>query len=304
MMNICVHVSDGFPVLSLALITEPLRVANRELGAEKFAWTIVSDRGGTLHSSSGLPLETSHLPEAVPHAVILLASYKPDRSSTETAMTWLRKMDRSGCLLGCVDTGALVFARAGLLGVRPAAAHPEAIAGFHRQFPNSLFVDRMHDFSPPRFSSAGGVATLDMTLALIAHLTSHRISRRVAEILTYDPPLAGRQIQPIPASVPDEVRDAVSIMEAHLSTCLSIAQIAHQAGLPVWKLNRLFQRYLHSAPKSYYVKRRLSRARDMLRNSTLSVGEIASECGYDNADVFSRAYRNRFGLAPSLDRGL
>ena len=42
----------------------------------------------------------------------------------------------------------------------------------------------------------------------------------------------------------------------------------------------------------------------MLRNTVLPVGEVASECGYDNADVFSRAYRTRFGVAPSKDRNL
>ena len=304
MTSISIHVSEGFPILSLTLITEPLRVANRELGHAKFHWSVVSDQGGDCLSSSAIPLQTRAIPNDIPDAAILLTSYTPDRSATKTAVAWLRRLDRRGCLLGCVDTGALVFAKAGLLGVRPAATHPEAIAGFSRQFPQSLFIDRMFDFSPPRFSSAGGVATLDMTLALIGHFTTDRLSRSVAEILTYNPPLPDWQPAPIPRSIAPEIRDAVSIMEAHLSDCLSISEIADRLGLPIWKLNRLFQRYLHSAPTTYYVNRRLARARDMLRNTGLPVGEIASECGYDNADVFSRAYRSRFNRAPSSDRAL
>ncbi|MDJ0626612.1 MAG: helix-turn-helix domain-containing protein [Rhodobacter sp.] len=299
-----VHVADGFPVLSLTLISEPLRVANRELGRSKFEWLAVSDKGGTCHSSSGIPFETVALTEKPPDAAILLASYKPDTSSTAETLAWLRHLDRSGSLLGCVDTGALVFAKAGLLGLRPAAAHPEAIAGFHRQFPESLFVDRMFDFSPPRFSSAGGVATLDMTLALIAHFTNQRLSRRVAQILTYDPPLIGWQRQPTSSSIPKELRDAVTLMEANLTHCLSVSEIAAKLVLPTWKLNRLFNRYLHSSPTSYYVSLRLARARDMLRNTTLLVGDVAAECGYGNADVFSRAYREQFGTTPSTDRSL
>jgi AraC family carnitine catabolism transcriptional activator len=302
--SICIYVSEGFPILSLTLITEPLRVANRELGQTGFQWSAVSDEGGTLHSSSGIPLDTCGLPEVKPDAVILLASYKPDRSATDRTLTWLRRLDRLGSLLGCVDTGALVFAKAGLLSVRPAAAHPEAMAGFHRQFPTSLFIDRLFDFSPPRFSSAGGVATLDMTLALIGHFAGDRISHRVSEILTYKPPLADWEPHSIPTSIAPEVRDAVSIMEAHLSNRMSISEISERLDLPTWKLTRLFKRHLHSSPTSYYVNRRLGRGRDMLRNTTLPVGEIASECGYDNAEVFSRAYRSCFGRRPSEDRSL
>lgn len=304
MVDISVHVADGFPILSLTLITEPLRVANRELGKPKFTWLVVSDEGGICRSSSGIPVETSKLPNDLPDAAILLASYQPDRSSTGETLAWLRQLDRSGCLMGCVDTGALVFARAGLLGSKPAAAHPEAIAGFHRQFPDSLFVDRMFDFAPPRFSSAGGVATLDMTLALVAHFTGPRLSQRVAQILTYDPALVGWQRKTIPSSVPKDLRDAVAIMESHLTNCVSVSDIAATLSLPVWKLNRLFNRYLHSSPTTYYVNLRLARARDMLRNTTLFVGDVAAECGYDNADVFSRAYRKHYGRAPSKDRSL
>ncbi|MBY6117423.1 helix-turn-helix domain-containing protein [Mameliella alba] len=304
MVQIAIHVADGFPILSLTLITEPLRVANRELGRQRFEWLAVSDRGGTCHSSSRIPLETAALPKEIPEAAILLASYKPDSSSTAETLAWLRRLDREGCLLGCVDTGALVFARAGLLGVRPAATHPEAMAGFHRQFPDSLFVDRMFDFSPPRFSSAGGVATLDMTLAMIAHFTNPRLAQRVAQILTYEPPVAGWMPQAVPPSMPKELRDAVAIMQANLSRGKSISEVAGALGVPVWKLNRLFNRYLHSSPTSYFVRLRLAKARDMLRNTTLPVGEIATECGYDNAEAFSRAYRSRYECAPSLDRDL
>lgn len=304
MKNIAIHVAEGYPILSLTLITEPLRVANRELGRKAFDWSIVSETGGTKLSSSGLPIETTPIPEDSPDALILLASYKPESSSTRETLAWLRRLDRQGCLMGCVDTGALVFAKAGLLSVRPAATHPEAIAGFQHQFPGSLFVDRMYDFSAPRFSSAGGVSTLDMTLALIAHLGSAPLARQVSRILTYTP--LGSDWQPIslPASVPSAVRNAVGIMDANMASVIAISEIAQRLALPTWKLNRLFNRHLHASPTSYYSNRRLQRARDMLRNTSLHVGAIATDCGYDNSDAFSRAYRSKFGVAPSQDRGL
>ncbi len=299
-----VHIADGFPVLSLTLVTEPLRVANREMGREAFTWRVVSEEGGARRSSSGMPVDTVALPQSPPDVAILLASYQPERSAGTATLAWLRKLDRHGSLLGCVDTGALVFARAGLLVTRPAAAHAEAIPGFQRQFPGSLFVDRLHDFTPPRCSSAGGVSTLDMTLALIAHFSDARIARRVAEILNHTPVMADLPASRLPGSVPGALRDAVAIMEANLGAPIRVADIARQLDLPVWKLNRLFQASLHTSPTHFYLRRRLARARDMLRNTTLSVGEIAEDCGYGNADVFSRAYRKEYGCPPSRDRAL
>ena len=302
MVTVCLHLSEGFPILSLTLITEPLRLANRELGRPNFRWVAVSDDGGILRASSGIPLETSNLPEERQDIVILLASYHPDRSATDRTLSWLRRQERLGAMMGCVDTGALVFARAGLLEMRPAAAHPEAIAGFHRQFPNSLFIDRLFDVSPPRVSSAGGVATLDMTLGLIGHVAGGQLSRRVAEVLTYEPSSGDRTSPRIPAGIASAVRDAVEIMAANPGRCLPVSEIAGRLGLPVWKLSRLFRRYLHQSPTGYYLDLRLSRARDMLRNTSLPVSEIGADCGYDNAEVFTRAYRKRFGSAPSRDR--
>ncbi len=302
MVTVCLHVADGFPILSLTLVTEPLRIANRELGQNRFDWLMVSDDGQVRRSSSGIPMDTTTLPDQKQDVVILLASYRPGRSATGPTLSWLRRQDRLGALMACVDTGALVFAKAGLLRVRPAAAHPEAIGGFHREFPDSLFIDRLFDVSPPRASSAGGVATLDMTLGLIGHFAGDAVSGRVAEVLTYQPMFPGQVMSAVGGSVSPVVREAVRIMMANPSRCPSPSEIASRVGVPPWRLTRLFKRSLRMSPRSYSVELRLQRARDMLRNTTLAVSEIAADCGYDNAEVFSRAYRKRFGLPPSHDR--
>lgn len=305
MVDIAIHVSDGFPMLSLALMVEPLRVANRERAGPTFQWRIVADEAGPVAASSGLTVEAEPLPAKVPDAAIVLASYRPEHAATTSTLAWLRRNDRMGALIGCVDTGALVLARAGLLRRRPAAAHPEAIAGFRQQFPDSLFFDRLHDFSPPRFSSAGGVATMDMTLAMITHFENAQAARNVATVLTY----TGSQADPNTAEsegAPEDpvLVDAQAIMAASLDQPIPISLIAHRCGVPGWRLTRLFRRRLHTSPTSHYVGLRLARAREMLRNSTLRLGDIASACGYDNVDVFSRAYKLRFGRAPSRDRVL
>ena len=90
-------------------------------------------------------------------------------------------------MMGCVDTGALIFAEAGLLDATPAATHFEALSGYRDTYDDRMFADRLFDVSESRCSSAGGVATFDMALGLIARYCGRDLSHRVAEILTYRP---------------------------------------------------------------------------------------------------------------------
>ncbi|MEM8598038.1 MAG: helix-turn-helix domain-containing protein [Pseudomonadota bacterium] len=308
--EIHIHLATGFPALSLMLVTEPLRVANLALGETAFTWRLVADRAGAVVSSGGFDVRTEgvyDLADApLPAAAILLLSDHAMEAATGRTMARFRMLDSAGVLVGSVERGALVFARAGLLRQRPAAAHPEAIADYRRQFPGSLFTDRLHDFAPPRFSSAGGVATMTMTLALIAHFRGARLAARVAEILTFEDAPALRPAVEAAAArcVEPGLADALSLMRRHLADPLPVSEIAMRASLSVSRMRRLFQRHLRTSPTSYYVGLRLERARGMLRNSSLTVGEIAGATGYESLEVFSRAYTKHFGTAPSRDRAL
>ncbi len=307
MHQIDIVLADGFPMLSLTLITEPLRLANRESLEQAYSWRFLSESKEPVVSSSGYQVPTAPLDDTPGEIVLLLASYRPEKSVTPTLVNWLRACARRGSVMGCVDTGALIFAKAGLLAKQPAAAHFEAIAGFAQSFPREMFVDRLFDFSPPRCSSAGGVATFDMTLAIIRHFGSTRLARRVAQILTYTPSEhRGEQERLLPdlslGLVNRHLATAVEIMNATLQTPLPIADIAERCGIPQWHLARLCKRHLHKNPSAYYLSLRLARARNLLRNSHHRVGEIAMLCGFENPETFTRAYKREHGRQPSQDR--
>ena len=306
MFEIDLFLTDGFPALSLTLITEPLRVANREELKPIFRWRFLSETGGDLLSSSGLKIRTEKIGKSDARTCLLLTSYHPERAVGKEGLAWLRHRARMGCLMGCIDTGALIFAEAGLLNEHPAAAHFEAISAFSRQYPQEMFIDRLFDYSPPRCSSAGGVSTLDLTLALISHFRDEGLAGRVAEILTYERPEGTGRDQKLIRSlrgVNRSLGQAVELMLAHQVDPLPIRELAKICGLPDWKLRRLFMRYLHMGPREYYLGIRLGRAREMLRNSHLKIGEVAVECGFENLESFSRSYKRRYDCCPSQDRG-
>ncbi len=307
MKTVTIVLGEGFSLVSLSMVTEPLRVANRESPKPLFQWRLLSVDGERPKSSSGLAFDIDGpLDEAKTDVVILLASYSPDRLRSSAFLNWLRRRAREGCLMGCVETGALLFAEAGLLAKRPAAVHRESIVGFREARGDDLFVDRLFDFGGDRFSSAGGVVTMDMTLALIAHFGSRRLARRVAEVLYYLPRESDRDeslgMDSSLKRLDRNLSRATEIMLANIETPLRIGEVCQRLGVPRYQLQRLFQRHLGQSPQAYYLELRLDRARNLLRNSHEKVGTIAMICGFPAPESLTRAYAKRFGVRPSQDR--
>jgi AraC family carnitine catabolism transcriptional activator len=299
--------TDNFPILSLTLVTEPLRLANREAGEKTWRWRFLSIAGGPVLSSSGMQVSTDALDNRKSDVVLLLSSYHPEVSSTPKLFRWLKARARQGAMMGCVDTGALIFAQAGLLSRTPAAAHFEALRGFQEDHEREMFVDRLFDLSDNRCSSAGGVATFDMTLGLIERFGSPDLAARVAEILTYRPtsydgPQQRLLTNTSLARVDRNLARSVELMLATLDQPLQVTEIAERVGVPPWTLARLFKRHLKQSPAKYYRSLRLAEARNLLDNSSLRIGDIAAICGFENPETFTRSYREEFGCSPSQYR--
>lgn len=308
--SVAILIDEGFPLLSLAFVTEPLRLANRESLRTLFSWRVLSPDGGAPRSSSGRRIEIDGpLDDAPADVVLLLASYSPGRMASNALLGWLRRRAAEGALMGCVDTGALIFAEAGLLSRRPAAAHHEAIVGFREAYGAQGFSDVLFDLDGDRCSSAGGVATFDMSLALIERFGSRALARRVAEILNYRPLETARASGDFGRdwSIPRLDRTlatAIEIMAANIERPVAIGEISARLGCPPWRLRRLFLKHLGAAPQDYYVTLRLDQARNLLRNSSESAGAIALMCGFPAPESLSRAYKRRYGVSPSRDRRL
>ena len=109
-------VVPGFPLHSLALSVDCLRVANREALATLFDWRIASEYGHAVLSSAGIemPVDVGIAALAFSPVTLVFAGYEPEQATGVRLTRWLRQQERKGGAVGCVDTGALVLARAGL----------------------------------------------------------------------------------------------------------------------------------------------------------------------------------------------
>ena len=104
------------------------------------------------------------------------------------------------------------------------------------------------------------------------------------------------------ASSQPKVQEIVALMEANLEEPIDLDQLACYVDVSRRQLERLFQKYLHCSPSRYYLKLRLIRARQLLKQTSMSIIEVASVCGFVSTPHFSKCYREYFGIPPRDER--
>jgi AraC-like DNA-binding protein len=92
-------------------------------------------------------------------------------------------------------------------------------------------------------------------------------------------------------------RLAVRWMQQHLDLANPIFMLADYMQISPSSLKRLFAETLGESPSSYYHRLRMSRARELLRDGTFTVKEIAFQLGYRHPNDLSRAFKAFHGVA-------
>ena len=95
---------------------------------------------------------------------------------------------------------------------------------------------------------------------------------------------------------------AALYVERHLREPLTIERLADEACISTYHFHRLFHLWLGEPVMEYVRRIRLEHAAYRLRASTRPVQTIARDVGYESADAFGRAFRERFGESPRAFR--
>ncbi|MFM7627178.1 MAG: helix-turn-helix domain-containing protein [Gammaproteobacteria bacterium] len=83
---------------------------------------------------------------------------------------------------------------------------------------------------------------------------------------------------------------------------MPLRDLATRVGISTRQIERLFKEQMGIGPSMFYLKRRLERARTMLRQTLLPIREVAVECGFGSTAHFSHAYKKSFGIPPTQER--
>ena len=111
-------------------------------------------------------------------------------------------------------------------------------------------------------------------------------------------------VEPIRNSVlsPRILNRVLAKIEAHLAEDLSLDALATESGYSRDHFLRCFKQAMGVTPHQHLLQRRLERVQESLRNTSLSLSEIASGSGFSSHSHLSTAFRNAFGVSPSAYR--
>lgn len=298
----------GFSMMGFVSAVEPLRVANR-FGGELYRWHILSLDGGAVIASNGMSVNADAALEPLKRGATLwvMGSVDPLKFCTPTLEHWLRRLDHEGVTLGAIDTGAFVLAEAGLLDGYRLTLHWEALDALKESYPKLQATQELFEIDRRRITSAGGTASIDMMLDLIGQAHGPDLSIKVSEqfVLGRIRPRKDHQRMQIATRYGinnKKLVQVIGVMEQHTEPPLSTLTLAEGIQVTRRQLERLFRLHLNDTPSNFYLSLRLDKARQLLRQSDMSVLEVSIACGFESPSYFTRSYRARFTRCPREDR--
>lgn len=98
------------------------------------------------------------------------------------------------------------------------------------------------------------------------------------------------------------VRKAVEYIQNNYSDGIRVSDIADFIGISRGYLHKLFVGSLAQSPQEYLINYRLTRGRELLENSRLSVETISQSCGYAEPLVFAKQFKKMMGKTPTQFR--
>lgn len=99
-------------------------------------------------------------------------------------------------------------------------------------------------------------------------------------------------------------RRARELIEASLDGDVSVEVLAEECGLSPAHFARSFKKSVGMPPHQWLLSRRVAKAKDMLRDESLSVSHIAVGCGFADQSHMSRVFRKFTGMPPKAWRQL
>jgi len=102
--------------------------------------------------------------------------------------------------------------------------------------------------------------------------------------------------------IPPMVCDIRSYLTANYNGKITLDHLAARFSLDPYYLQKLFKRYIGQSPMEYIIYLRMTRAKSLLRTSSMSISEIAYTVGIDNISHFTRQFKKLEGMTPSQYR--
>ena len=193
---------------------------------------------------------------------------------------WLKRQFEAGAILNGTGTGVCFLAESGLLNGRPATTHWHYFDEFADRYP-LVHLKRQHFItSAGRIYCAASInAQTDLTLHHVHRLYGKQVADHLSKHFSHEvrqdfDRLSFKQDQN--TNHPDEqILQTQLWMQANYSDPeLNVYQVARKFGMSPRNFSRRFLKASDTSPRKYLQNLRYQHARELIRSTNLSVGEV------------------------------
>ena len=303
----------ALPGVQLLDVSGPLDVfaeANVQGGYDAYQLLVAAGGPGPIRSSSGVRLMPDRvigrdLDEAIDTLLVAGCPNAAEVPADDMVVKWLRRRAPKARRFGSVCSGAFFLAAAGLLEGRRVTTHWAVAERFAARYPNVVVDKDAIQVSDGKLRTAAGVtAGLDLALALVEEDLGPDIAMKVASQLVMFFKRPGGQMQfsrkgeAVPAGRA-ALQELQRWVAANPALDHSVASLAGRMDLSPRHFARLFRSEVGITPASWVEEARVNSARQLLERGDEAPKQVATHCGFADADVLRRAFVRHVGVTPA-----
>lgn len=88
-------------------------------------------------------------------------------------------------------------------------------------------------------------------------------------------------------------------IQENIYSPINVEDICQRFSLSRSSIQTLFAKNLNTSPKQYISDLKFAKAKQMIKESTYSISEIARICGFSSIHYFSRVFKEKYGITPT-----
>jgi transcriptional regulator GlxA family with amidase domain len=220
-----------------------------------------------------------------------------NRKQWEELYSWLRIQLAKDVRICSVCIGAFILAKAGLLDGRKCTTHWSLIQDMKKYCPAGIVQDdALFIKDGPVYTSAGISAGIDLALHILEEnhgaLFAHKIAR---ELVVYSRRSGHHSQESIYLNYRNHLHRGIHELQdwliEHLGTKMTIEKLAERVNMSSRNLTRTFKLQTGISVHHYVTLLRLEMAKNLRNSPGITVGAIASQCGFENERQLQRIWK-------------
>lgn len=229
---------------------------------------------------------------------------RPIVKQHSSTLNWLKDQYQNGAIISAVGTGCCFLAEAGLLDEKAATTHWHYFDQFQRDYPRVQLQRQYFITQAGNLYCAASVNSLaDLTVHFIQRFFGKTIASHVERHFSHEIRKSYESsgyFEEADNPHPDEEITQIQIwLQDNYHREILLPHVAERFGMSMRTLNRRFKAALRKTPLEYLQEIRINIARDLLKTSNLSIGEIADKVGYEDSGYFTLLFKKHLSTSPN-----